>query len=298
MKTIMGAMVALVTIFAGSTAVAAVPVSDSPILSQRSEDKADKVQIKLIQEDTKSATQGVNCSVTTPKKAQNVTSPKPSVDPASGRASLEQANPDIKGSSAFASTGSGSGAVGGNAGERGQLDITGQVLGGMNASMSTVAPNKQSFETMGQDIGTDKTVMEAFDRNSAIRAQGGLTFNEVIQATGFFAQAFNVRNIGTATLTSRGSSGLVVPTPASPPPGSGPPPGSVGSTSCPGAMSGGTVGNPCCPSTDSACTAPRTTDTVENVSPVLSQIQRDANRAPVTMTTDELMSAVKQYQAQ
>ncbi|MER8846117.1 hypothetical protein [Mesorhizobium australicum] len=273
--------------------MAAVPVSDSPILSQRSEDKADKVQIKLIQEDTKSATQGVNCSVTTPKKAQNVKSPKASVDPASGQASLEQANPEIKGSSAFASTGSGSGAVGGNAGERGQLDITGQVLGGMNGSMSTVAPNRQSFETMGQDIGTDKTVMEAFDRNSAIRAQGGLTFNEVIQATGFFAQAFNVRNIGTATLTSRGSSALVVPTPASPPPGSG------GSTSCPGTTSGGgTAGNPCCPSADSACTAPRTTDTVENVSPVLSQIQRDANRAPVTMTTDELMSAVKQYQAQ
>lgn len=291
MKTIVGATAALVTIFAGSTAIAAVPVSDSPILSQRSEDKADKVQIKLIQEDTKSATQGVNCSVTTPKKAQNVKSPKASVDPASGQASLEQANPDIEGSSAFASTGSGSGAVGGNAGERSLLDSTGQVLGGMNGSMSTVAPNKQVFETMGQDIGTDKTVMEAFDRNSAIRAQGGLTFNEVIQATGFFAQAFNVRNIGTATLTSRGSSGLVVPTP--------PPPGSGGSTSCPGGSSGvGTAGNPCCSSTDSGCTAPRSTDTVENVSPVLSQIQRDANSTPVTMTTDELMSAVKQYQAQ
>ncbi|MER8395124.1 hypothetical protein NKH10_25015 [Mesorhizobium sp. M1340] len=292
MKTTIGATATVVIIVAGSTAMAAVPVSDSSILSQRSEDKADKVQIKLIQEDTKSATQGVKCSVTTPKKAQNVTSPKAS-DPASGRASLEQVNPDIKGSSAFASTGSGSGAVGGNAGERSLLDSTGQVVGGMNGSMSTVAPNKQVFETMGQDIGTDKTVMEAFDRNSGIRAQGGLTFNEVIQATGFFAQAFNVRNIGTATLTSRGSSGLVVPTPLPAPPGS------VGSTSCPAATSGGrTAGNPCCSSTDSACTAPRTTDTVENVSPMLSQIQRDANRAPVTMTTDELMSAVKQYQAQ
>ncbi|MER9058317.1 hypothetical protein [Mesorhizobium sp. M0910] len=293
MKTTMGATAALVTIFAGSTAMAAVPVSDSSILSQRSEDKADKVQIKLIQEDTKSATQGVKCSVTTPKKAQNVTSPKASVDPASDRASLEQVNPDIKGSSAFASTGSGSGAVGGNAGERSLLDSTGQVVGGMNGSMSTVAPNKQVFETMGQDIGTDKTVMEAFDRNSGIRAQGGLTFNEVIQATGFFAQAFNVRNIGTATLTSRGSSGLVVPIPQPAPPASS------GSTSCPaGTSGGGTVGNPCCSSTDSACTAPRTTDTVENVSPVLSQIQRDANSDPVTLTTDELMSAVKQYQAQ
>lgn len=293
MKTTIGATAALVTIFAGSTAMAAVPVSDSSILSQRSEDKADKVQIKLIQEDTKSATQGVKCSVTTPKKAQNVTSPRASVDPASGRASLEQVNPDIKGSSAFASTGSGSGAVGGKAGERSLLDSTGEVVGGMNGSMSTVAPNKQVFETMGQDIGTDKTVMEAFDRNSGIRAQGGLTFNEVIQATGFFAQAFNVRNIGTATLTSRGTSGLVVP---NPPPA---PPGSVGSTSCPAGTSGGrTAGYPCCSSTDSACTAPRTTDTVENVSPMLSQIQRDANSAPVTLTTDELMSAVKQYQAQ
>ncbi|RVD01616.1 hypothetical protein EN749_36200, partial [Mesorhizobium sp. M7A.F.Ca.ET.027.02.1.1] len=85
----------------------------------------------------------------------------------------------------------------------------------------------------------------------------------------------------------------VVPTPASPPPGSG------GATSCPGGSSGvGTAGNPCCSSTDSGCTAPRTPDTVENVSPMLSQIQRDANSAPVTMTTDELMSAVKQYQAQ
>ncbi|MCV3242007.1 hypothetical protein [Mesorhizobium sp. ZC-5] len=292
MNAIVGATAAVVMIFAGSMAMAAVPVSDSSILSQRSEDKADKVQIKLIQEDTKSATQGVKCSVTTPKKAQNVTSPKASVDPASGRASLEQVNPDVKGSTAFASTGTGSGAVGGNAGERSLLDSTGQVAGGMNGSMSTVGPNKQVFETMGQDIGTDQTVMEAFDRNSAIRAQGGLTFNEVIQATGFFAQAFNVRNIGTATLTSRGSSGLVVPNPPPAPPGPG------GSTSCPGGTSGGTAANTCCPSTDSACPVPRTTDTVENVSPMLSQIQRDANSAPVTMTTDELMSAVKQYQAQ
>ncbi|MGX5832061.1 hypothetical protein [Mesorhizobium sp. 43Arga] len=295
MKTIIGATVALATIFAGSAAVAAVPVSDSSILSKRSEDKTDKVQIQLIQDGTKSSTQGVNCAVTTPKKADNVKSPTGSVDPSSGRASLEQANPDIKASSAFASIGSGSGAVAGNAGDRSMLDITGTVVGGMNGSMSTVAPNKQVFETMGQDIGTDKTVMEAFDRNSGIRAQGGLTFNEVIQSTGFFAQAFNVRNIGTATMTSRGTSGLVVPTPPPPSPGTG----SGSSTNCPNGTSGaGTAGTSCCSSTDSGCTAPRTTDTVENVSPMLAQIQKEANSAPVNLTTDDLMSAVNQYQAQ
>ncbi|WFU07120.1 hypothetical protein QA648_35020 (plasmid) [Rhizobium sp. CB3171] len=295
MKTILGATVALLTISAGAAAMAAVPVSDSSLLSQRSEGKSDKVQIKLIQDSTKSSTQGVNCALTTPKKAENVKSPTGTVVPESGRASLEQANPDIKNSTAFASTGSQSGAVGSSAGDRGQLDITGQIAGGMNGSLSTVAPNSQVFQTMGQDIGTDKTAMEAFDRNSAIRAQGGLTFNEVIQATGYFAQAFNVRNIGTATMTSRGTSGLVVPAPA-PSRSSN---GADGATNCPKGMSGaGTTSSPCCSSADTGCTIPRTADTVANVSPMLSQVQNEANNAPVTMTADDLTSAVNQYQAQ
>ncbi|AVA23836.1 hypothetical protein [Rhizobium sp. NXC24] len=295
MKTIMGATVALLTISAGSAAMAAVSVSDSSLLSQRSEDKSDKVQIKLIQAGTKSSAQGVNCSLTTPKKAGNVKSPTGTVVPESGRASLEQANPDIKSSTAFASTGSQSGAGGSSAGDRSQLDITGQIVGGMNGGLSTVAPNSQVFQTMGQDIGTDKTAMEAFDRNSGIRAQGGLTFNEVIQATGYFAQAFNVRNIGTATMTSRGTSGLVVPAPA-PSRSSN---GADGAISCPKGTSGaGTTSNPCCSSADNGCTVPRTTDTVENVSPMLSQVQNEASNAPVTMTTDDLTSAVNQHQAQ
>lgn len=287
MKIILATGVAIAALCAGSAAMANVPVSDKPILTQRSEDSAAKVQIKTIQEDTKSANQGVNCAVTTPRKADKVKSPTQTVDPKAGKAALEKANPDITGSSAFASTGGPSGSTGGNAGERSLLDGTGQVLGGMNGSMATVAPNKQVFESMGQDIGTDKTINEAMDRNSAIRLQGGLTFNEVVQATGFFAQAFNMGNIATSTMTSRGSAGLVVPAPPPPPakPGNG-------SSTCPAGTAETTPGQV------PGCVTSRTTDTVENVSPMLSRMQTEQQNAPVSMTTDELLSAVQQYQGQ
>ncbi len=294
MKIIISMAAALAAICAGSAAQANVPVNDSPVLSQRSEDKADKVQIKLIQQNTKSATQGVNCSMTTPKKADSVKSPSSSGKPAGGRATLEKANPDIVGSTAFASvspSGSAPAGAGGNAGERSLLDGTGQVVGGMTASQETVAPNKQVLETMGRDIGSDKTLMEAFDRNSAIRLQGGMTFNEVIQATGFFAQAFNLNNINTATLTSRGSAGIVVPGRPSP----------TGGAACPvGTTGAGTAASPCvapgCSTPGSVCVTQRYTDTAGNVTYLLAQVQTDARSAPVTLSTDELMSAVRQYQ--
>lgn len=294
MKILFSMTFALAAICAGSVAQANVPVKDNPVLSQRSEDKADKVQIKLIQQDTKSATQGVNCSMTTPKKADSVKSPSSSTNPGSGRASLEKANPDITGSTAFASItspGAAPAGTGGNAGERSLLDGTGKVVGGMTASQETVAPNKQVLEAMGRDVGSDKTLMEAFDRNSAIRLQGGMTFNEVIQATGFFAQAFNLNNINTATMTSRGSAGIVVPARPAP----------TGGAACPAGTSGaGTAASPCvapgCSTPGSVCVTQRYTDTAGNVTYLLAQVQSDARNAPVTLSTDELMSAVRQYQ--
>lgn len=212
---------------------AAVPVNDASILSRRSETAARTVDIRTRLGGIQSSRQGIDCAVRTPRKAGEVKPASRPADPDSGRAALERANPDIDTSPAFPpSAGTGAGAA-----QRTLLEGTGKVVGAMVASQGAVSPGRQAFQAMGREVGSDGTAMEAFDRNSAVRLQGGLTFNEVIQAASLFAQALNLDNLNTATLVSRGSAGLVV---ASPPPPGGP------AAVCPaGTSGGGTAASPC-----------------------------------------------------
>ena len=128
------------------------------------------------------------------KKDNAVTSPTQKPDAGRGAATLDKADPTIRTSPAFTkpttteSTGTGSQpAADWTAAPRADREGTGQVIGGMETVQASIQPNRQVFERMGREVGSDGTLMEAMDRNSAIRTQTGLTFNETIHGVSFLS---------------------------------------------------------------------------------------------------------------
>lgn len=303
------ALVLLATGLAGATQ-AAVPVNDGAILDRRTDESAKKVEIKLITGKTQTFTQGINCSVTKPKKDNAVTSPTQKPDAGRGAATLDRADPTIRTSPAFAKpTTTGSTSTGAQlaadwtAGPRTDREGTGQVIGGMETVQAALQPNRRVFERMGREVGTDGTLMEALDRNSAIRTQTGLTFNETIHGVSFLTQAFNLPNLATASMTSQGTRGFALPTSVD---RQSRPPQTIGL--CPTGMTGeGTAASPCvasgCSTTPygttpaSGCIARRYNDTAGNVSFAIEREAARANAARQLLSSDELMAAVRQYQS-
>ena len=302
-------LVLLATGFADPT-LAAVPVNDGAILDRRTDETAKKVEIKLITGKTQTYTQGINCSVTKPKKDNAVTSPTQKPDAGRGAATLDRADPTIKTSPAFAKpTTTGSTSTGAQpatdwtAGPRADREGTGQVIGGMETVQASLQPNRQVFERMGREVGSDGTLMEAMDRNSAIRTQTGLTFNEAIHGVSFLTQAFNLPNLAAASMSSQGTRGVTLPTSAR---GQARPPQTI--NLCPAGMTGeGTAASPCvaagCSTTPygttpaSGCVARRYNDTAGNVSFAIEREAARANAAQQPLSSDELMAAVRQYQS-
>lgn len=289
-----------------STAVAAVPVNDGSLLAKRTEDSSVKVQIKGIRDQVSKSVGGIHCSYTTPKRDSSVQNPTKAIDRESGASAIRNADPTMASGPAFSagasgSAGSGRAASGGGgiAGNKAQLDQTGSVAGGIMTSQDSAASNKAVWASMSQGIGSDSTLMESMDRNSALRTQGGLTFNQALQAASLLAQAYNVVNIGTMTLASQGSHALAVPTP----------PGISASTraACPAGMTGdGTRVSPCvaaaCSTTGfgpvpaPGCVIQRFTDPNGVVSYALMQVQARALATQPALSSEELMASLNQYQ--
>mgnify|MGYP001206696460 CR=1 FL=1 len=290
-----------------TVAEAAVPISDGALLNERREDSTVRVRLQDVQRNTSTATRGIRCSVTTPGRSGSVSNPTQAPQAVRGRTAIDGANPTVGTSPAFApapTTPSGSGVPvpepRATAGNRADLDGSSQVAGGIIAGEEAVRRNRQTFETLQQPIGTDGTLMEALDRNSGIRTQAGMSFNQAIQSTANLTAAYNLMNLATAALMSQTGRGLDVP--AAPPSRQMQQPGPL----CPAGTTGqGTAQSPCVSaacSTTAYGTAPapgcvgrRFIDTAGNVGVVIFETQANALAAPSALTADELQRALSQY---
>ncbi len=302
-------LVLMATGLAG-VAQAAVPVNDGAILDRRTDESAKKVEIKLMTGKTQTYTRGINCSVTKPKKDNAVTSPTQKPDAGRGAATLDKADPTIRTSPAFtkptttwSSGKEPQGAADWTAGPRADREGTSQVLGGMETVQASIQPNRQVFERMGREVGSDGTLMEALDRNSAIRTQTGLTFNQAIHGVSFLSQAFNLPNLATASMTSQGTRGIALPASSG---GQARPLQTI--SLCPAGMTGeGTAASPCvaagCSTTPygttpaPGCVARRYNATAGHVSFAIEREAARANAAQQPLSSEELMAAVRQYQS-
>lgn len=294
---------AVASIALAGPATAAVQVNDGAILDRRGEDAARKVEIRTISDRLKSDRRGIDCSTWTPGKADQVKTPTEAPKAGAGTATLERADPTVSSSPAFtppSATGSTNPGQGGQgdwtAAPRAERDQTRQVVGGMETVQASVQPNRQTFEAMGRSVGSDGTLMEVMDRNSAIRTQTGLTFNQALQGVAYLAQAFNLGNLTTAGMTSQATRGLSVPIA-----GAVTPLQTIGL--CPAGTTGeGSAARPCvtdaCSATAaSGCVTRRVTDAAGNVSYLVEQVQIGALSAQAPLSTDELMAAIGQYES-
>lgn len=226
-----------------------IPTADAVLLTERAQTSSTTIKLVPITTGRQNANQGVNCAVTTGKKA-GVTDPTVQPQPGAGRRTIQPYAPDMPAVPA-------PGAQGGVLGSQTLFGSAGDVVAGLDASRSTLGAAGNAFRATGQQVGTAPTVMGALDMNSGVRTQNNLAWNGTIGSANLWVTALNALNLARTGDASRAATGMtsgsfpVAVIPASP--------------VCP--VGSGTTIDPCRPSTGacssisaSTCTAARFVD--------------------------------------
>lgn len=182
------------------TARADIPTTDAAQLTQRSQTSSTTIKLVPITTSRQTANQGVNCSVTTGKRA-NVTDPTVQPQAGAGRRTIQPYAPDMP-------TAPAPGAQGGALGSQTLFGSAGDVVEGLDASRSTMGAASSAFRAAGQQVGSAPTVMGALDMNSGSRVQNNLAWNGTIGSANLWVQALNALNLARTGDASRASTGM------------------------------------------------------------------------------------------
>lgn len=271
-------LAAIGLLVAGVTpALANIPVNDAALLTQKSETASTTIKLVPVTTQRKEANSGVKCAVTTGKKA-SITNPAVQPQAGAGAQTIHSYSPDLP----LTKDATAQGAA---LNSQTLFQSSGDVVGGLDASRSTITAAQSGFQTATGQVGTAQTVMAAIDMNSAARLQNNLVWNNVIGSANLWVTAINALNLAQTSDTSRAAMGMRA-TASAPTTTQGP--------ACPvGTIGAGTPADPCrAPSTcqttppgtapDPACVTARYVDTNNNVLFFLAQIQNAANAAPTS----------------
>ncbi|MCA3640335.1 MAG: hypothetical protein IOC63_00545 [Methylobacterium sp.] len=257
----------------GSHALAAVPTRDAAILERRAQESGHKTQLKTILLDHKRKREGINCAVTKGGRG-NVQNPESPANPATGSNAVQRYAPDAPAAPL-------PGATGGTLSEQQLGSETGKVISGVEATQGTVQATQGAYRARSGEVGSATTVMEAFDQNSSIRIQNGMSWNQTIATANLLVQALNALNLANQSDASQGARVLV-----------GPQPPVLPGRTCPAGMTGsGSSADPCRPSqcsttpsgtpADPACIVRRYVDSDGNVRTYLEIASRRVPDTPV-----------------
>ena len=120
---------------------------------------------------------------------------------------------------------------------------TASVGAGVVANQSAIQSGNSDYTSKSGQVGSSLTVMAAFDANTGIRTQNGVTFNTVIGSANLLVQALNLINLATVNQSSQSGGALTYPVPTTTRP----------SPICPAGSQGlGTIASPCV-GTNSTC---------------------------------------------
>jgi len=259
--------------FLGSHALAVVPTHDAAILERRAQESGHKTELKTILLDHKKKREGINCAVTKGGRG-NVQNPESLANPATGSNAVQGYAPGMPAAPQ-------PGATGGTLSEQQLGSETGKVISGVEAAQGTVQATQGAYRARSGEVGSAKTVMEAFDQNSSIRIQNGMSWNQTIATANLLVQALNALNLANQSDTSQGARVLV-----------GPRPPLLPGRTCPAGMTGtGTAADPCRPSqcsttpsgtpADPGCVVRRYVDSDGNVRTYLEIASRRVPDTPV-----------------
>lgn len=253
-------------LFGVAPAFAAIPTNDAKQLDQKAATSGTTIKLVPITTQRKTANDGVKCAVTTGKKAE-VKDPASKAQAGAGAKTIQAYAPSMPATPA-------ADAKGGALASRNHFKATGDVVGQLEASRTSLTSAQSAFQRAGQEVGTAKTVMAAIDMNSAARTQNGLAWTGATNSTNIWVTAINALSLARISDRSRGAGGLKM--------GSGL---ASNGTVCPVGMIGsGTTADPCrsastCSTTpigstpDPACVSARFVDSSGNVLFYLSQVQ-------------------------
>lgn len=216
-----------------------IPTADAALLTERAQTSSTTIKLVPITTGRQNANQGVNCAVTTGKKA-GVTDPTVQPQPGAGRRTIQPYAPDMPAVPA-------PGAQGGALGSQTLFGSAGDVVAGLDASRSTLGASGTAFRATGQQVGTAPTIMGALDMNSGVRTQNNLAWNGTIGSANLWVTALNALNLARTGDASRAATGMASGSPTVVATLAGP--------ACPvGTIGSGTTIDPCRPSTG-ACSS-------------------------------------------
>lgn len=183
-----------------SSARADIPTVDAAVLTERLQTSSTTLKLVPITTNRKDANQGVNCAVTTGKKA-SVTDPTVQPQAGAGSRTIQAYAADMPARPA-------PGAQGPTLNSQTLFKSTGDVVAGLDASRSTLGAAGSAFRTVGQQVGTAPTVMGALDMNSGVRVQNNLAWNSTIGSANLWVTALNALNLARSSDTSRAAVGM------------------------------------------------------------------------------------------
>jgi len=277
-RALLAAFVALALVGA-SPAFADIPANDAAQLDQHSQTAGVTVKLVPITTDRKTANSGVKCAVTTGKKASIM---DPTVQPQAGAGAqtIQSYSPAMPATPAAGSTG-------GALNSQTLFSSTATVVGGLDASQSTLTAARSAYQSAAQHVGSAPTVMGAVDMNTAARLQNGFAWNGTIASANLWVTAINAQNLALVSDMSQAAASMRSAAPSLQAP--------IGPL-CPVGMTGsGTAAGPCrapssCSTTppgappDSGCVTARYVDSEGNVLFYLFATQ-NANQAPPPTST-------------
>lgn len=181
-------------------ALADVSVNDAALLTKQSQTAATTVNLIAIKNRRKDTSKGVNCAMTTGKKA-DITNPTVQPQGDDGARKVQSYSPENSVTPA-------AGAKGAALSNQMLFQYAANVVGGLDAGRSTLQAAQSAFQTSGRLVGTSDTVMAALDMNSAARTQNNLAWNETINAANLWATAVNALNLARISDGSRAAGGM------------------------------------------------------------------------------------------
>ncbi|SDR63780.1 hypothetical protein SAMN05519103_09028 [Rhizobiales bacterium GAS113] len=275
MNRVLLATLAALALGSASPASADIPTNDAAQLDQHSQTASVTVKLVPITTDRQTASSGVKCAVTTGKKA-SITDPTVQPQAGAGAQTIQQYSPPMPATPA-------AGATGGTLNSQTLFSSTATVVGGLDASQSTLNAARSAYQSAKQQVGSAPTVMGAFDMNTAARLQNGFAWNGAISSANLWVTAINALNLASTSNMSQAAASIRSAAASSP---------ALVAPVCPVGMTGsGTAADPCrtpssCSTTppgtppDPGCVAARTIDSEGNVLRYLSAIQSANETAP------------------
>ena len=288
------ALLVLITgLFQSVPAISAVPVNDAAQLERKAETSGKTLELKSVLSQQNQKRAGVKCAVTTGKKG-SVQNPATEPNAATGSNAVKPYGPNLPSVPE-------QGATGGALNEQTLGATAGKTVAGVDASQGTVAATGDAYRARQGETGRAGTVMQAFDENSSIRVQNGMTWNQATNAVNLWVQALNALNLASQSDMSQGAGAVNPLTPPAPAP-----------ATCPTGYTGtGTAVDPCRPPgcaatvTDGSCIIRRYVDANGNVLTYLIRVQEtyalqqgagETSTGSITSQIDALTSAARAAQ--